>query len=145
MTERDAQLDRSIKFGALTLGDHRLSQITRRRPVARLVRLALLTGIMAINAHALAQPQPIPRPRELRQAPAIAPEPIKPSIPTMDQERQEPSQPPGEGSVEQPPRSRAEWRAIHRTCGEEWSSMLKAGQTGGLIWVDFFETCQKRH
>jgi hypothetical protein len=128
------------KNDALEIGDVRMFPMTH----GLLVRIALLAGAMVINGHALAQPQPIPRPRELRQAPIITPEPVTPSIPSVDQERHAPLEAPVESAAEQPPLSRVEWRAIHRACGEEWSRMMKAGQTTGLIWIDFFETCRKR-
>ena len=139
-TERNAQLNRSIKNDALEIGDVRMFPMTH----GLLVRIAFLAGAMAINAHALAQPQPIPRPRELRQAPIITPDPVTPSIPAVDQDRHTTPEAPVESAPEQPHLSGVEWRAIHRACGEEWSRMMKAGQTTGLIWIDFFETCRKR-
>ena len=151
MTERDAQLNRSIKNGGFEVRDTGPLRSRREGALAPILHLAIMTATVALHAQALAQPQPIPRPRELRQAPAVAPQAQTPSNPLMmepEQTAPPPSAPKSE--VESPapqppsPKSRAEWRALHRTCGEEWSRMLKAGQTTGIIWFDFFETCQKR-
>ena len=151
MTERDAQLNRSIKNGVFEVGDAGALRSRREGWLAPMLHLALLTAIWALPAQALAQPQPVPRPRELRQAPVVAPQAQTPSNPSMmEPEQSAPPPSPPKSEVESPaqqqpsPKSRAEWRALHRACGEEWSRMLKAGQTTGLIWVDFFETCQKR-
>ena len=151
MTKRDAQLDRSIKNGGFGVGDGDALRSARRGARAPLLYWAIMTATVTIDAQALAQPQPVPRPRELRQAPVVAPQaPTLPSPSTMEPEQTAPLEPPPKREVESPaqqlpsPKSRAEWRAIHRACGEEWSRMLKAGKTGGLIWIDFFETCQKR-
>lgn len=120
--------------------------VTPARAIGVMLGLAIMAGAMGLATQALAQPQPVPRPRELRPSPA----PSAPASPPDAQERQTPLPPPVESTVETSagqapsPRSRAEWRALHRVCGEEWSRMMKAGQTTGLIWVDFFETCQKR-
>jgi hypothetical protein len=146
MTQREAQLNSSLDDVALGACDGDGFQLTRKRWAGGLLGLAIMVGTMALNGQALAQPQPVPRPRELRQTPA----PSAPAPPLNEQEQQKPSQPPVDSPEEksegQAPstRSRAEWRALHRACGEEWSRMMKAGQTTGLIWVDFFETCQKR-
>ena len=151
MTERDAQLNRSIKNGVFEVGDAGALRSRREGWLAPMLHLALLTAIWALPAQALAQPQPVPRPRELRQAPVVAPQAQTPSNPSMmEPEQSAPPPSPPKSEVESPaqqqpsPKSRAEWRALHRACGEEWSRMLKAGKTTGLIWVDFFETCQKR-
>ena len=150
MTERDAQLNRSIIHGAFEVGDAGAWRSMRKRALAPMLHLAIMTSTVALPAQALAQPQPIPRPRELRQAPIVAPQAPTPASPSVEPERQaplpSPLEPQAERIAEQPPSpmSRAEWRAIHRACGEEWSRMLRAGQTTGLIWVDFFETCKKR-
>jgi len=151
MTERDAQLNRSIKNGVFEVGDAGALRSRREGGLAPMLHLALLTAIWALPAQALAQPQPVPRPRELRQAPVVAPQAQTPSNPSMmEPEQSAPPPSPPKSEAESPaqqqpsPKSRAEWRALHRACGEEWSRMLKAGKTTGLIWVDFFETCQKR-
>jgi len=146
MTKREAQLNSSLDDVALSACEGDGFQLTPRRAAGGLLGLAIMVGTMALPAQALAQPQPVPRPRELRQTPA----PSAPTRPADEQESPAPLQAPVDSPVErsagQAPstRSRAEWRAIHRACGEEWSRMMKAGQTTGLIWVDFFETCQKR-
>ena len=146
MTKREAQLNRSLDDVALNACEGDGFQLTPRRATGGLLGLAIMVGTMALPSQALAQPQPVPRPRELRQTPA----PSAPTRPADEQESPAPLQAPVDSPVErsagQAPstRSRAEWRAIHRACGEEWSRMMKAGQTTGLIWVDFFETCQKR-
>ncbi len=146
MTKREAQLKSSLDDAALGACDGDGFQLTPKRVAGGLLGLAMMVGTLALDAQALAQPQPVPRPRELRQTPA----PSAPTLPLNEQERQTPSQPPVDSPEEksegQAPstRSRAQWRALHRACGEEWSRMMKAGQTTGLIWVDFFETCQKR-
>jgi hypothetical protein len=151
MTERDAQLNRSIKNGAFEGGDAGALRSRRKGVLAPMLHLAIMTATAALPAQALAQPQPIPRPRELRQAPVVAPQAPTPSNPSMmEPEQTAPPPSPPMSEVESPaqqqpsPKSRAQWRALHRACGEEWSRMLKAGKTTGLIWVDFFETCQKR-
>ena len=146
MTQRDAPLNSSQDDVALGARNRDGFNVTLRRAAGGLLGVAIMTSVMALHAKALAQPQPVPRPRELRQTPA----PSAPASPLDAQERQTPLPPPVESTVETSagqapsPRSRAEWRALHRVCGEEWSRMMKAGQTTGLIWVDFFETCQKR-
>ena len=145
-TQRDAPLNSSLDDVALGARNSDGLNVTPARAIGVMLGLAFMAGAMALGTQALAQPQPVPRPRELRLAPA----PSAPASPPDAQERQTPLQPPVEStddnSAAQAPvaRSRAEWRAIHRACGEEWSRMMKAGQTTGLIWVDFFETCQKR-
>ena len=146
MTKREAQLNSSFDDAAPGACDGDGFQLTQRRVTGGLLCLAIMVGTMVLPAQALAQPQPVPRPRELRQTTA----PSAPMLPLNEEEEQTPSETPvdslGEKSEGQAPstRSRAQWRALHRACGEEWSRMMKAGQTSGLIWVDFFETCQKR-
>ena len=146
MTQREAQLNSSLDDAALGACDGDGFPLSPKRVAGGLLGLAIMVGTMALPAQALAQPQPVPRPRELRQTPA----PSAPTRPADEPESpaplQAPVESPEERSAGQAPstRSRAEWRAIHRACGEEWSRMMKAGQTTGLIWVDFFETCQKR-
>jgi len=146
MTQREAQLNSSLDDAALGACDGDGFPLTPKRVTGGLLCLAIMVGTLALPAQALAQPQPVPRPRELRQTPA----PSAPTLPLNEREEQTPSQPtleaPEEKSEGQAPstRSRAQWRALHRACGEEWSRMMKAGQTIGLIWVDFFEACQKR-
>ena len=150
MTRRDAQLNRSINHDLSGIGDGGALRSMRHCARAHMLHLAIIAATVAIHPQALAQPQPIPRPPELRQAP-VAP-PVAPTAPSPSPapERQAPLEAPIERKAETPaeqppsPKSRAEQRALHRACGEEWSRMLKAGQTTGLIWVDFFETCQKR-
>ena len=150
MTKRDAQLNRTINHDLVGVGDGGAFRSKRPRAGARMLHLAIMAAIVAIPVQALAQPQPIPRPPELRQAPVAPPEAPAHASPSPAPERPAPPEAPierqDERSAEQPPspRSRAEQRALHHTCGEEWSRMMKAGKTTGLIWVDFFETCQKR-
>lgn len=150
MTRRDAQLNRSINHGLLGIGDGGALRSMRQCARAHMLHFAIMAATVAIHTQALAQPQPIPRPPELRQAPVAPPEVPSAPSPSPAPERQAPLEAPierkAETHAEQPPspKSRAEQRALHRACGEEWSRMLKAGQTTGLIWVDFFETCQKR-
>ena len=151
MTERDAQLNRSLNNDGFEVGDGGALRGKGRGVLAPMLHLAIMIATAALHGQALAQPQPIPRPRELQQAPVVAPQAQTPSTPSMMKPEQiaPPSSAPRsevESPAQQPtsPMSRAEWRALHRACGEEWSRMLKAGQTTGLIWIDFFETCQKR-
>ena len=40
--------------------------------------------------------------------------------------------------------SRQQLRMLQRACAQEWSRRKMAGQTRGLIWVEFFETCRKQ-
>ena len=151
MTERDAQLNRSLNNDGFEVGDGGALHSKRKGALAPMLLLAIMTVTGALHGQALAQPQPIPRPRELREAPVVAPQGQTPSNPsTMEPEQATPPSSAPKSEVESPaqqpptPMSRAEWRALHRACGEEWSRRMKAGQTTGLIWIDFFETCQKR-
>jgi len=150
MTKRDTQLDRSIKNDGFEVGDGGALRSMRKGARAPMLHVAIMTATVTLHAQALAQPQPIPRPRELTQAPVVAPQAPTTASPSVEAERPAPLQSMIDGRAERPveqpptPLSRAEWRAIYRACGEEWSRLLKAGKTTGLIWVDFFETCQKR-
>jgi hypothetical protein len=146
MTKREAQLNSLMDDVAMDAREGDGFQLTPRRAAGGLLGLAIMVGTLVLNVQAQAQPQPVPRPPELRRSPA----PSAPMRPADEPETRTPPQPPmdsaGEASTGQKPsiRSRAEWRALHRACGEEWSQMMKAGRTTGLIWVDFFEACQKR-
>ena len=91
------------------------------------IALMVMSDAQAQSGHL---PQPAPRPRETREAPARQPDsnaPIKAS-PTAE--------PPA-------PQSRQEWRSLQRACAQEWSRRKMAGRTTGLIWVDFFEMCRR--
>ena len=113
-------------------------QRLRNRAFSGQLRVALISWALCASALAQTQqpPQPTARPRDLAQtpippAPAIAPTPVvqAPVAPLQ---------------TLQAPQTRQEWRSIRRGCGEEWSRMMKTGQTTGLTWTEFFQGCGKR-
>jgi len=87
--------------------------------------LAILAAQDA-GAQSVSAPQPQPRPRETRQAPPTEPAARAPAIPTP---------------APSVPLSRQEWRTLQRACAQEWSRRKMAGQTRGLLWVEFSEIC----
>ena len=118
--------------------DGRLVQGLRDSALSGQLRVALIAWALCTSALAQTQhpPQPTARPRDIPQtpippAPTIAPTPVvqAPVAPLQ---------------TLQAPQTRQEWRSIRRSCGEEWSRMMKTGQTTGLIWTEFFKACGKR-
>jgi hypothetical protein len=97
---------------------------------ASFIILAIMTPQDA-GAQSAHPPQPTPRPREAHQAPLADVAAAALTMPT---------------STQPPPatHSRQEWRRQQRACAQEWSRRKMAGQTTGLLWVDFFEICRKQ-
>jgi hypothetical protein len=81
------------------------------------------------GAQTTSPPQPAPRPRETLREPLTGR-----SASTPEQ-----STPPSPA-----PLSRQALRAQQRACAQEWSGRQKTGQTTGLLWIEFFETCRKQ-
>jgi len=138
----DAQLKPMIDH-APTRGVLRTSPVQPLRVMqARAPRIALPAAaasfiILAMmmppdaGAQSAHPPQTTPRLRETHQSP---PPDVAAAALTMP------------ASAQQSPstHSRQEWRRQQRACAQEWSRRKMAGQTTGLLWVDFFEICRKQ-